>query len=303
MRRLVLGARRIRIATFRDLQNGIQVRNLAAWQRQYDWITVEAEELISKAYLRHKALADAGERFPPSLDAEHLEKFGKTVHFEPKTMGDKVAFQTVKVLEKLMELFFREKYMHHACTLETLASVPGFVAAMMRHMRSLRNMKRDHGWINPLLEEAENERMHLLIWMKHTQPTAIERFFVIFSQILYVSAYSLMYAASPKTAHRCVGYLEEAAVRAYNDFLAAIDSGEIENVLACKIGRQYYQLPDTARLRDLVLQVRADECMHRDFNHHLSNLHAQGKSDHHPITMTEDLAYMEMAKEEKNDHF
>lgn len=30
--------------------------------------------------------------------------------------------------------------------LETLAGVPGMVAGMLRHMRSLRTMKRDHGW-------------------------------------------------------------------------------------------------------------------------------------------------------------
>lgn len=33
---------------------------------------------------------------------------------------------------------------------------------MLRHFRSLRRMERDHGWIGALLEEAENERMHLL---------------------------------------------------------------------------------------------------------------------------------------------
>ena len=36
---------------------------------------------------------------------------------------------------------------------------------MLRHMRSLRTMERDHGWIHTLLEEAENERMHLLTFM------------------------------------------------------------------------------------------------------------------------------------------
>ena len=42
--------------------------------------------------------------------------------------------------------------------LETLAGVPGFTAAMIRHLRSLRIMRRDGGWIHMLLEEAENER-------------------------------------------------------------------------------------------------------------------------------------------------
>ncbi|KAK3236288.1 Alternative oxidase, mitochondrial precursor [Cymbomonas tetramitiformis] len=46
--------------------------------------------------------------------------------------------------------------------------VPGMVAGMLRHMTSLRTMKRDHGWIHTLLEEAENERMHLLTFLQGT---------------------------------------------------------------------------------------------------------------------------------------
>lgn len=39
-----------------------------------------------------------------------------------------------------------------------LAGVPGMVGGMLRHMKSLRSMSRDHGWIHTLLEEAENGR-------------------------------------------------------------------------------------------------------------------------------------------------
>lgn len=49
--------------------------------------------------------------------------------------------------------------------LETVAGVPGFVAGMVRHLRSLRNMERDQGWIHTLIEEAENERVHLLTFL------------------------------------------------------------------------------------------------------------------------------------------
>ncbi|CAI8020162.1 Alternative oxidase, mitochondrial [Geodia barretti] len=41
--------------------------------------------------------------------------------------------------------------------LETVAGVPGMIGAMVRHLKSLRCMTRDHGWIHTLLEEAENE--------------------------------------------------------------------------------------------------------------------------------------------------
>jgi ubiquinol oxidase len=226
-----------------------------------------------------------------------LEKIGETnFHYTPKTLSDKVAFRTMKMLEKLMEAFFREKYNHHAVTLETVAAVPGIVASAFRHLRSLRTMKRDHQWIPFLQEEAENERMHLLIWMQHTKPTKIERAFVVFAQSSYVLAYGAAYALSPRTAHRMVGYLEEAAFDAYTHFLGAIDKGDIKNVPAMPIAKNYYRLPDDATLRDVVLMVRADEAMHRDFNHQLADQIQDGLVDHHPITMEEDLANYEKAK-------
>ena len=43
--------------------------------------------------------------------------------------------------------------------LETVAGVPGSVAGTLRHLASLRRMRRDGGWINTLMAEAENERM------------------------------------------------------------------------------------------------------------------------------------------------
>ena len=49
--------------------------------------------------------------------------------------------------------------------LETIAAVPGFIGAMHRHLQSLRGLKRDNGWIHTLLEEAENERIHLLTFI------------------------------------------------------------------------------------------------------------------------------------------
>lgn len=58
-----------------------------------------------------------------------------------------------------------KKWLNRVVFLETVAGVPGFVAAMHRHLRSLRGLKRNQGWIHTLLEEAENERMHLLTFL------------------------------------------------------------------------------------------------------------------------------------------
>jgi hypothetical protein len=53
-----------------------------------------------------------------------------------------------------------------AIFLETVAGVPGFAGGMIRHLQSLRRMERDQGWIHTLLEEAENERMHLMTFLE-----------------------------------------------------------------------------------------------------------------------------------------
>jgi hypothetical protein len=57
------------------------------------------------------------------------------------------------------------------------------VAGMLRHMRSLRSMRRDHGWIHTLLEEAENERMHLLTFLQLRQPGPLFRAMVLLAQV------------------------------------------------------------------------------------------------------------------------
>ena len=39
-----------------------------------------------------------------------------------------------------------EKYMIRNVFLESVAGVPGMVAGMLRHLHSMRRMKRDNGW-------------------------------------------------------------------------------------------------------------------------------------------------------------
>jgi len=180
------------------------------------WIEPEAEEIISRAYAQHQALIDHSTPQRPRVTHEELETLGAPFpsHPSPK-IGDKIARNLVHGLTPFTHWFFRDKYNHHAVVLETVAAVPGFVGGMLRHFRSLRRMDRDHGWISTLLEDAENERMHLLTWMQVTQPTPMEKVLVVLAQGFYAVAFGVMYIISPGTAHRFVGYLEEEAVCAY----------------------------------------------------------------------------------------
>jgi ubiquinol oxidase len=108
----------------------------------------------------------------------------------------------------------------------------------MRHFTSLRRMHRDYGWISTLIEEAENERMHLLVWMQLVSPTFFERIIVMAAQAFFIPFYTAFYVLSPRIAHRMVGYLEEEAVRQYTYFLEAIDQGKIKNVPAPEIAKK-----------------------------------------------------------------
>lgn len=58
----------------------------------------------------------------------------------------------------------------------------GMIGAMVRHLKSLRRMTRDHGWIHTLLEEAENERMHLLTALELRQPGPLFKMAVLGTQ-------------------------------------------------------------------------------------------------------------------------
>ena len=74
--------------------------------------------------------------------------------------------------------FFKKRYGHRAVVLETVAAVPGMVAGMLLHLKSLRKIEDDKGWIKTLLDEAENERMHLMTFIHVAKPTALERFII-----------------------------------------------------------------------------------------------------------------------------
>jgi ubiquinol oxidase len=154
--------------------------------------------------------------------------------------------------------------------LETVAAVPGMVGGMLLHLRSLRRFEHSGGWIRALLEEAENERMHLMTFMEVAKPKWYERALVLAVQGVFFNAYFLGYLISPKFAHRVVGYLEEEAIHSYTEYLKDLEAGKIENVPAPAIAIDYWQLPADATLKDVVVVVRSDEAHHRDVNHFAS---------------------------------
>jgi len=194
-----------------------------------------------------------------------------SVHHNPTGASDRIAWGIVKALRFFADTFFAKRYGHRAVVLETVAAVPGMVGATLNHLKALRRMQDDNGWIRTLMDEAENERMHLMTFIEVCKPTLFERFVVIAVQWVFYLFFFGLYLIAPKTAHRLVGYFEEEAVISYTHYLAEIDEGRSENVAAPEIARRYWNLPAGATLRDVVLVVRADEAHHRDVNHGFAN--------------------------------
>ena len=215
-------------------------------------------------------------------------------HYKPENTSDRVALAFTKFLRLIADIFFKKKYGHRAVVLETVAAVPGMVAGMLMHLKSLRKMEDDKGWIKLLLEEAENERMHLMTFIQVAKPTSLERFIIIAAQLVFIIMYSIIYLVSQRTAHRIVGYFEEEAVFSYTDYLKELESGRIKDQPAPKIAIDYWNLPLHSTLKDVVRVVRDDEASHRDVNHSFANLLNEKKSSSKDIAEKKEAKSIEL---------
>lgn len=271
---------------------------------------------LSVSLPKHKYAFVASDHRMPHLmyDPKDIELIDTQKHRAPDGAGDALARGMVMTVRGAFDLVtgFRRCYppskasathepvrlmttnqwLIRAIFLETVAAVPGMVAGMARHLNSLRHMRKDEGWIHKLLEEAENERMHLFFFLKEKQPSVPLRCMVALAQGIFFAANALAYAISPKFAHRFVGYLEEEAVHTYTLMLQDIDR-QLEGAAAAggknHISQwrskpappdfvKYYGLnPDTATYRDVILCIRADELSHREHNHLFADAHCLGE--------------------------
>lgn len=206
----------------------------------------------------------------------------KLVHTEPQNLSDRLALTCVKAVRFGFDKatgwdngdITPNKVLHRAIYLETIAAVPGMVAAIVRHFRSLRAMERDGGMMQMFLDEANNERMHLLTFVRMKNPGNLFRAAVIAGQFGFGSAFLVSYIIAPKFCHRFVGYIEEEAVTTYTKIIDAIEKAPEESELAQwktesapSIARSYWKLGQNGTVLDVMYAVRADEAEHRDVNH------------------------------------
>ena len=188
-------------------------------------------------------------------------------------VADGFAKSMTKFFRFFADTFFAKRYGHRAVVLETVAGVPGMVAGMLVHLKSLRTHKRGYGpIIRKLLAEAENERMHLMFFIEIAEPNKLERGLIILAQFIFWHFYLVMYLISPRTAHMMTHYFEEEAVKSYTEYLELIESGEIDDVDAPLIAIEYYGMDVDARLSTMIQHIRADEANHSKVNLEYANV-------------------------------
>lgn len=218
-----------------------------------------------------------------AYDMTYLESIHPT-HLPPKNLTDRIGLGAVQTMRWTFDKLTgygpsmtEIQWLRRMIFLETVAGVPGMVSGMLRHLQSLRAMRKDRGWIPMLLEEAENERMHLMTFLEVRKPGPILRLLVLAAQGIFFNLYFVVYLLFPRVCHAFVGYLEEEAVRTYTHALHDIDSGKLwVKTPAPEIARTYWSLKPEATMRDVILCVRADEACHSHVNHTLKAVPQNG---------------------------
>lgn len=213
--------------------------------------------------------------------AEIDERLANLYQHRPKSLSDRCMHSLMYTLYRSFNWLTGFKPEHtpvkavewRLIVLESVAGVPGFMAAMFRHFRSLRSLKRDHGWIHTLLEEAENERMHLLVCMRMFKAGLPTRALVVCAQLVMTPFLTALYAVHPRSMHRFVGYLEETACMTYANIIHQIETPgtplhtEWSQLPAPPLAIAYWKLPEEAMWVDALKCMFADETNHRDVNH------------------------------------
>jgi ubiquinol oxidase len=197
-------------------------------------------------------------------------------HHVPESLSDRAAAAAERLLTATAGALFGRRYGDRVVVLETIAAVPAMVAASLLHLKCLRQLIDDRGWVRTFMEEAENQRAHLMAFVAIARPSWAERLMIVMGQGIFYNAYFLLSLVSSRTAHRLAGYLAEQSVRGYSAYLARIESGAQDNDPAPESAIIYWNLAPDARISDMIVAMREDEAIHRDIHHAFADALAQG---------------------------
>ncbi|TRY72673.1 hypothetical protein TCAL_06082 [Tigriopus californicus] len=200
-------------------------------------VKVLATEVTNKLMHDAKEKNDQDYLLPHPIWSDKEVKSVEITHRSPDGVSDKAAYYCVMLLRKSFDL------------------ASGYTIG--NHFKML------------------DERMHLMTFMQLRRPGPIFRGTVILTQWLFTFTFSFAYMLSPNFCHRFVGYLEEQAVVTYTHILEEIDAGRLpmwKTLPAPELAIKYWRLPEDAKMREVILAIRADEAHHRLVNHTLGSM-------------------------------
>lgn len=234
----------------------------------------------------------------PGYSLEDMKKVSESVDVCENTT-DKIAYHGLHTLRRVFDIFtgYRNppkgeennpahridphNVLLRLVMLESVAAIPGYAGSFIRHLKSVRKLRREQLWVETLVEEAQNERMHLLIYLQGFQdvvcaPTLPLKFFIYSSQFIFTWIYCAAYMFNPTLCHRFVGYLENSAVHTYKRFIVDAEKGFYPefDIPAPNIAKAYWKMDENATLADTLYYACADECKHREVNHTFANINA-----------------------------
>ena len=195
---------------------------------------------------------------------------------DPGRASDRIAQRAARTLGACADALLSRRYGNRAIVLETVTAVPPMALATLLHLRCLRKMIDDRGWVRTFMDEAENQRAHLMSFVTLARPSAGERFLILLAQGIFYNGCFLLCLISPRTAHRFTAYLAEESIRAYSDHLAGLAADPASNGPAPPVAISYWGLPADAKLSDMIAAMREDEAIQRDVHHAFADALADG---------------------------
>lgn len=199
-------------------------------------------------------------------------------HHQPKGVRDWVAYGLLNSIIRMFDVLSgfqpnnmtEKKWGRHFLFMESISGVPRVIASFVRHLKAIFYKQHDSGAYHHLIQEEENERMHLFLWLTITNAGIFVKTSIALYQVFFAFFFGTMYTLSPRVGHRFLGYLEENIIRSYTLLIRDLEEGKLPNwktMREPKILFEYYELPEDKVFRDLILEVRADEVLHREVNH------------------------------------
>ncbi|KAK1932319.1 Alternative oxidase [Phytophthora citrophthora] len=221
--------------------------------------------LVSKGTTKAKRKSSSKKAVPHLSSLEAIEDTPVN-NLKPKKMHENVVSLRAKTPRSSFSLLFDYRGLSSSLTpgdwlnrclyIETVARASEMVVGIAHRLRSQHSLNPGDIW------PVENERIHMQIFLSMKQGGLGFQAAMLAAQSVFFPVFFLTYMVSPNTCHRFVDFVEQEAVKTYTYLLEDMEHGHLDEwcaITAPLIGRSYYDLPDDAKVYDMIKCIRAEK--------------------------------------------